>query len=175
MAKKESGYLVYVKEGDELPEVFPEIVPFESEFGKLRKEAERLAAEIGLKDDTWDFCQGDERYLVLSSWGGMEAWLADSFFDYQDDYYVYDRVGERWTDDFTWEKRDEAVMNSEDAMLLLSFRMMERFGRFDEDNLEEMKVFAKKWKIPFSAELFGQFDEMFNGQYPYWNSSSAKC
>lgn len=174
--KKENGLLVYVQEGSELPDVFPTIVPFECEFGKQLEEVERLAEGLGLKEGSWDFCEDNEdRYLVLANWRELEVWTSNNYFIYQDDYYIYDMVKKRWTDDFTWEKRDEAVADSEDAMFLLSIRMTEGFGQFDEKELEEMEAFSKKWKVPFSAELFGRFDNMFNEQYPYWNSSSAQC
>lgn len=46
MAGKDTGYVVYIK-GEPL-EVEPEIVPIESDFGKILNEAERVAEELGL-------------------------------------------------------------------------------------------------------------------------------
>lgn len=175
MAEKDTGYVVYIK-GEPL-EVEPEIVPIESDFGKILKEAERVAEELGLEEDKWDVITDDDRYIAMVEIGQkFEAFSTDNYLDYLDDYYVWDRVGKRWTDHFTWENRDESTQDKEDAMELLSIKMTEWIaGTLYEGDVEDMEAFAEKWKIPFSTELFGHFDYMFDRTYPNWNSSSAYC
>jgi hypothetical protein len=171
---KKTGYLVYYKEDAK----YPELVPFEYE-SKYWEVGEKLAKELGLKEDTFDSC-GAGRYVSVTNGHKYVECFTSEVYSYrklEDYYYIFDTVKQRWTNELTWVNRDNFVENHEDAIELLSVQFLLNFDSMDEEKLSEMKEFAAKWNIPFSAELIGNFTNMFVSQFPSWNwdSSSAYC
>lgn len=177
---KKTGHLVYYKKNQKMPEV----TPFEYDDAP-RQAAEKAIAVWakmdGMINESWSYCT-EGRYVAVYDEVGydyVECHSTENCWNrmYTRDYLVYDTVKKRWLSKDPWDDRNEITENSQEAIEVLSSQLFLNFDSMDQNKLDEMSEFAKKWNIPFSAKMIGNFTKMFVSQFPEWNwnSSSAYC